>query len=99
MQASEQKLHIIQMLLLLNNQKYLKQIESILIEAIQMEESLSVEKEANWEIGLDYNDYITKTNFKEWIQDCEEGELIPKETFIQDFLQWKNIFVKEEFVV
>ena len=48
MQASEQKLHIIQMLLLLNNQKYLKQIESILIEAIQMEESLSVEKEANW---------------------------------------------------
>ena len=93
MQASEQKLQMIQMLLLLNNQKYLKQIETLLIEAIQMEKSFPLENEnelTDWDIGSNYDSFIPKKNFKEWIQSCEEGNLLSKEVFITEFLQWKK---------
>lgn len=77
------KLEIISGLLSIEDEEILKRILFIIHKAKKLEEK---EISTSNNIALQS---MNKTQFLKWLRDCEEGEMMTKDEFTNEFEKWK----------
>lgn len=76
------KLEIISMLLSIEDAEILRKISTIINKAKHIEENEKITL-------ISYSaDTMNKTQFLTWLKECEDGELLTKEEFNEEFDQW-----------